>query len=36
MEISEIKELDFYIGVQYHPEFNSSIYKSNEVILAFY
>jgi CTP synthase len=35
MEISEIKDLDFYIGVQYHPEFNSSIFKPNEVILAF-
>lgn len=35
MEISEIKSLDFYVGVQYHPEFNSSIFKPNEVILAF-
>jgi len=35
MEISEIKTLDFYVGVQYHPEFNSSIFKPNEVILAF-
>lgn len=35
MEISEIKDLDFYVGVQYHPEFNSSIFKPNEVILAF-
>jgi len=35
MEISEIKSLDYYIGVQYHPEFNSSIFKPNKIILSF-
>jgi CTP synthase len=35
MEISEIKDLDFFVGVQYHPEFNSSIFEPNPVILEF-
>lgn len=35
MEIAEIPKLDFFVGVQYHPEFNSSIFKPNEMILAF-
>jgi CTP synthase len=35
MEISEIKDLDFYVGVQYHPEFNSSVFEPNPIILEF-
>jgi len=35
MEIAEITDLDFFVGVQYHPEFNTSIFEPNKVILAF-
>jgi len=35
MEIAEITELDFFVGVQFHPEFNTSIFEPNKVILAF-
>ena len=35
MEIAEITNLDFFVGVQYHPEFNTSIFEPNKVILAF-
>lgn len=35
MEICEIKNLDFYVGVQFHPEFTSRPFKSNPLFLAF-
>jgi len=35
MEIAEITDLNFFVGVQYHPEFNTSIFEPNKVILAF-
>ena len=35
MEIAEISDLDFFVGVQYHPEFNTSIFEPNKIILAF-
>lgn len=35
MEIAEITDMNFFVGVQYHPEFNTSIFKPNEVILYF-
>ncbi|SOV18677.1 cytidine triphosphate synthetase [Plasmodium gaboni] len=35
MEICEIKNLDFYVGVQFHPEFTSRPFKSNPIFLAF-
>jgi CTP synthase len=35
IEITEIPKLKFYMGVQFHPEFNSSILKPHEIILAF-
>jgi len=35
MEIAEISNLDFFVGVQYHPEFNTSIFEPNKIILAF-
>jgi CTP synthase len=35
MAISEIPTLNFYIGVQYHPEFNSSIFNPNKILYNF-
>lgn len=35
MEIAEIPKLKFFIATQYHPEFNSSIFKPNPIIKAF-
>ncbi|CRG95621.1 cytidine triphosphate synthetase, putative [Plasmodium gallinaceum] len=35
MEICEIKNLDFFIGVQFHPEFTSRPFKANPIFLAF-
>ncbi|SBS87678.1 cytidine triphosphate synthetase, putative [Plasmodium ovale curtisi] len=35
MEICEIKNLDFYVGVQFHPEFTSRPFKANPIFLAF-
>ena len=35
LEIAEVPEKDFFIGVQFHPELNSTIFKPNPVILAF-
>ncbi len=35
MEISEVDALRFFIGVQFHPEFNTSIFQPNPVILEF-
>ncbi|VWU48680.1 cytidine triphosphate synthetase [Hepatocystis sp. ex Piliocolobus tephrosceles] len=35
MEICEIKKLDFFVGVQFHPEFTSRPFKANPIFLAF-
>ncbi|KAI4835898.1 CTP synthase [Plasmodium brasilianum] len=35
MEICEIKNLNFYVGVQFHPEFTSRPFKANPIFLAF-
>jgi CTP synthase len=35
MEIAEITDKKFYLGVQYHPELNSTIFTPNPSILAF-
>ncbi|CRH04035.1 cytidine triphosphate synthetase, putative [Plasmodium relictum] len=35
MEICEIKNLDFFIGVQFHPEFTSRPFKANPIFLGF-
>jgi len=35
MEIVEIPKNTFCVGVQYHPEFNSTVFKPNPMILAF-
>ncbi|GAW83114.1 CTP synthase [Plasmodium gonderi] len=35
MEICEIKNLNFYVGVQFHPEFTSRPFKANPLFLAF-
>lgn len=35
MEIAEVAELDFFVGVQFHPEFNTCIFNPNKVILEF-
>ncbi|CAD2107435.1 cytidine triphosphate synthetase, putative [Plasmodium vinckei] len=35
MEVCEIKHLDFYVGVQFHPEFTSRPFKTNPIFLSF-
>ena len=35
MEIAEVPENNFFIGVQYHPELSSTVFHPNPVILAF-
>ena len=35
MEIAEIPTNKFMVGVQYHPELNSTIFEPNPVILEF-
>ncbi|CAA9990506.1 cytidine triphosphate synthetase, putative [Plasmodium knowlesi strain H] len=35
MEICEMKKLNFYVGVQFHPEFTSRPFKANPLFLAF-
>ncbi|CAI7723030.1 CTP synthase, putative [Plasmodium vivax] len=35
MEICEMKKLNFYVGVQFHPEFTSRPFKANPIFLAF-
>lgn len=35
MEIAEVAGLDFFMGVQFHPEFNTCIFNPNKVILEF-
>ena len=35
VEIVERNDCDFFIAVQFHPEFNSSIYKPNDLFIAF-
>jgi len=35
MEISEVSHLRFFMGVQFHPEFNTSIFEPNPILLEF-
>ena len=35
MEIAEVPDLKFFIGVQYHPEFQSSIFKPHPIFESF-
>jgi CTP synthase len=35
MEIAEVPENTFFIGVQYHPELSSTVFNPNPIILAF-
>lgn len=35
IEIGEVPSLDFYMGVQFHPEFNTCIFRPNKIIVEF-
>jgi CTP synthase len=35
MEIAEIPKNDFMVGVQFHPELNSTIFNPNPIIVEF-
>lgn len=35
VEVVEIPELKWFVGVQYHPEYNSTVVKPNPLFLNF-